>query len=281
VENAKTQQHMEEQLMRSGTQSAPVSNSKPWAGIIISALPALFLLFDVILKLVKPPDVVGATVQLGYPESVILPLGVVLLVCTVIYVIPRTAVLGAILLTGYLGGAVATHVRVENPLPTHTLFPVYIGALLWGGLFLRDQRMREYMRSGAKRASASKMSLWAGIIISALPAIGLLLSSYGKLAKPEPVLTEFSRLGYPESAIFVIGIIELACTVVYLIPRVSVLGAILLTGYLGGVVATHARIGDPFPYIFIIPTIFGAFIWGGLYLRDERLRALLPLRKET
>ena len=97
--------------MQSATQSAPVSKKKPWAGIIISALPALFLLFSGVMKLVKPPVVVEGTIQYGYSESVIIPLGIVLIACTVIYLIPRTAVLGAILLTGYLGGAVDTHVR--------------------------------------------------------------------------------------------------------------------------------------------------------------------------
>jgi hypothetical protein len=93
------------------------------------------------MKLVKPPIVVTSTVQLGYPESVILPLGIVLLACTVVYVIPRTAVLGAILLTGYLGGAVATHVRVgAGAFPI--VFPIILGVLVWGGLFLRDERIR-------------------------------------------------------------------------------------------------------------------------------------------
>jgi hypothetical protein len=112
-----------------------------WAGRIISALPALFLLFDGIMKLVKPPLVVEATVQLGYKESVIVGLGVVLIACTIIYLIPRTAVLGAILLTGYLGGAVATHVRVGGPLFS-IIMPVILGAMLWGGLYLRDERVR-------------------------------------------------------------------------------------------------------------------------------------------
>jgi hypothetical protein len=114
-----------------------------WAGRIMSGLPALFLLFDAVMKLVKPPLVVQATVQLGFAESMIVPLGVVLLASTVLYLIPRTAVLGAILLTGYLGGAIATQVRVGNPLFTHELFPVYLALLLWGGLFLRDVRLRE------------------------------------------------------------------------------------------------------------------------------------------
>jgi hypothetical protein len=95
---------------------------------------------DGIMKLVRPAIVVETTVQLGYPASVILPLGIVLLVCTVLYVIPRTAVLGAILLTGYLGGAVATHVRVgEGLFPI--VFPIVLGVLIWIGLYLRDDRL--------------------------------------------------------------------------------------------------------------------------------------------
>lgn len=112
-----------------------------WAGRILSALPALFLLLDGVMKLVKPAFVVEATVQLGYRESVIVGLGVVLVACTILYLIPRTAVLGAILLTGYLGGAVATHVRVGGPLGS-ILMPVILGVMLWGGLYLRDERVR-------------------------------------------------------------------------------------------------------------------------------------------
>jgi len=112
-----------------------------WAGRIMSGLPTLFLLVDGAMKLVKPEPVVKATVELGYAETVILPLGVVLLACTILYMIPRTAVLGAILLTGYLGGAVATHVRAGQG-PFEILFPVMFGVLLWGGLVLRDERLR-------------------------------------------------------------------------------------------------------------------------------------------
>src|SRR5262245_36861568 len=127
--------------MHSATQSAPSSKTRLWAGRILSALPALFLLVDGAMKLLRPEVVVKATVELGYAESVILPLGVVLLACTVLYLIPPTAVLGAILLTGYLGGAVATHVRAGHG-PFEILFPVVLGALLWGGLVLRDDRLR-------------------------------------------------------------------------------------------------------------------------------------------
>ena len=126
----------------SSAQSAPLSKGRLWAARIMSGLPALFLLVDAVGKLVRPAPVVEGTLQLGYPESVILGLGIVLLACTVLYIIPRTAILGAILLTGYLGGAVATHVRVGSPLFSHILFPVYLGVLIWGGLYLRDERLR-------------------------------------------------------------------------------------------------------------------------------------------
>jgi len=122
---------------------AATSRGKLWAGRIVGGLPALFLLLDGVGKLVKPAPVVKATEKLGYPSSVIVPLGVVLLVCTVLYIVPRTAMLGAILLTGYLGGAVATHVRVSDPLFSHALFPVYLGIMLWLGLYLRDARIRQ------------------------------------------------------------------------------------------------------------------------------------------
>src|SRR6267378_3626093 len=127
--------------MQSDIQANPVSKKALWVGRIISALPALFLLFDGAMKLVKPAPVVEATVRLGYSETVILPLGIVLIACTLLYLIPRTAILGAILLTGYLGGAVATHVRVgEGLFPV--LFPVIMGILIWGGLWFRDDRLR-------------------------------------------------------------------------------------------------------------------------------------------
>ena len=121
-----------------------VGNGTLWVSRILSGLPALFLLVDGIMKLVKPAVVVEATVQLGYPESVMAGIGIVLLACTIIYLIPRAAVLGAILLTGYLGGAVATHVRVGAPL-FPVIFPVILGAMLWAGLYLRDRRVRSLL----------------------------------------------------------------------------------------------------------------------------------------
>ncbi len=124
------------------SQTALVSKKALWAGRIVSALPVLFLLMDGVMKLFKPAVVVDATVKLGYTETTIVPLGIVLLACTVLYVVPQTSVLGAILLTGYLGGAVATHTRVGDPLFSHVLFPTYLGTLIWLGLYLRDARLR-------------------------------------------------------------------------------------------------------------------------------------------
>lgn len=120
---------------------APVSKGAYWAGYIVGGVPALFLLMDGGMKLAKPSVVVEATTKLGYSESVILPLGIVLLLCTVLYLVPFTAVLGAILLTGYLGGAVATHVRAGAG-AFEILFPIAIGVLLWGGLYFRDPLLR-------------------------------------------------------------------------------------------------------------------------------------------
>jgi len=127
--------------MASATQSPPVSKKALWTGRVLSGLPALFLLVDGVMKLVKPDFVVKATAELGYQESVILGLGIVLIACTVVYLIPRTSVLGAILLTGYLGGATASHVRHGDSLFT-IVFPIVFGVLIWGGLFLREDRLR-------------------------------------------------------------------------------------------------------------------------------------------
>ncbi len=128
---------------------------------------------------------------------------------------------------------------------------------------------------GTQTAPVLKKMLWAGRIMSTLPVLMLLFSGVMKLVKPAPVVEGFAHLGYPESLALGLGTVELACTVVYVVPRTSVLGAILLTGYLGGATATHVRIGEP----FFMPIILGVLVWGGLFLRDERLRALLPLRR--
>ena len=113
-----------------------------WIGRILSAIPTLFLVFDGAIKLVHPAAVTEASERMGFPDHLAGPLGVILLACLALYLVPRTAVLGATLLTAYLGGAVATHARIDDPLFTHTLFPIYIAILVWGGLLLRDGRVR-------------------------------------------------------------------------------------------------------------------------------------------
>jgi hypothetical protein len=120
-------------------QSNSVSKSSAWAGRIISVLVVLFLLFDSAIKVLKLAAAVDGTVQVGYPASVVRPLGIVLLACVILYVIPRTSILGAILLTGYLGGATATMVRLSNSL---FWMPIAVGVLAWLGIFLRDDRLR-------------------------------------------------------------------------------------------------------------------------------------------
>jgi hypothetical protein len=127
-----------------GSSGKPRSNSRGmlWTGRVLSTLAILFLLMDSVMKLFKPQVVIDGTVSLGYSERVIIPLGIVLLVSTLLYAIPWTTVLGAILLTGYLGGAVATHVHHGDSLFGHILFPTYLGVMIWLGLVLRDSRIR-------------------------------------------------------------------------------------------------------------------------------------------
>ncbi len=120
------------------------SKKRLWTGRILSGLAAAFCLVDGGMKLFKPRVVVEATLQLGYPESAIVGIGMALLACTILYLIPRTAILGAVLLTGYLGGAVATYVRVSGPL-FNIVFPVIFACVIWGGLYLRDKRLRSVL----------------------------------------------------------------------------------------------------------------------------------------
>ena len=137
-----------------GAASAGTSATKLWVGRVTSGIAAAFLLFDAAGKIAGIAPAVEGSAQLGYPPEVLLPLGIVLLACVALYLLPRTAVVGAVLLTGFLGGAVATHVRVLNPLFSHTLFPLYVAALIWGGLYLRDNRVRGLLlpRSAASKA---------------------------------------------------------------------------------------------------------------------------------
>jgi hypothetical protein len=132
-------------MSTSAQNAAAHSKTMLWAGWSLSGLTVLFMLFDGLSKLAMEHHVVEATTKIGYPVEVIRPLGIVLLASTILYVIPRTAILGAILLTGFLGGAVASKVRIEDPIFSSILFGVYFGILAWGGLYLRDERLRSLM----------------------------------------------------------------------------------------------------------------------------------------
>lgn len=127
--------------MSTTVQAAATAKTTLWAGYIISALAILFLAFDSLIKVIQHIEAVRPTTELGYAANLVLPIGMIELVCLVLYAFPRTAVLGAILLTGHLGGAIATHLRAGSSW-FQLLFPLIIGALVWGGLYLRDQRLR-------------------------------------------------------------------------------------------------------------------------------------------
>jgi hypothetical protein len=134
------------------------------------------------------------------------------------------------------------------------------------------------MPTEAQSPGVSKKALWAGRAISGVIVLLLSLDGVMKFFKPKPVVDAFAHLGIPIELDFVIGTLLLLCTVLYAVPATSILGAILLTGYLGGAVMTHLRVGDPLFTHVLFPTYLGSLLWLGLYLRDPRLRVLIPLR---
>jgi hypothetical protein len=136
----------------------PTSNRQVIAGRVLSTLGAAFLVFDSVGKLLRVQPVLDGTALLGYPTDVVFGLGLTLLLCVVAYIVPATSIFGALLLTGYLGGAVATHVRVGNPLFSHVLFPTYLATMLWAGLVLRDPRLRELFIRRAEGGATGKLS---------------------------------------------------------------------------------------------------------------------------
>jgi hypothetical protein len=144
---------LKEAMMHTATLATPehslVATSSPravWSGRVLSALPLTFLTFDTVIKLLLLPVAVEATTELGFSGRAVFAIGAIEAVCLVLYLLPRTSVLGAVLWTGYFGGAIATHIGAGSPPFTHTLFPVYVAALLWIGLWLRDARLRRIVR---------------------------------------------------------------------------------------------------------------------------------------
>ena len=132
------------------------------------------------------------------------------------------------------------------------------------------------MATDSNTAPVSKATLWTGWVLSILPVLLLVMSAVMKFMPPPQAAEGFAHLGWPLQLAFVLGVIELGATLLYLIPQTAVLGAILLTGYLGGAIATHVRIGEHRDVV--IPIVIGVVVWLGLYLRDPRLRQLIPLR---
>ena len=133
------------------------------------------------------------------------------------------------------------------------------------------------MSSNSQTLPASKKMLWASYVVSALPVLALIMSGTMKIMKPPDVVKGFADLGWPESLALALAVVEFVCTLLYVIPQTAVLGAILLTGYLGGAIATHVRIGEQ----FVAPVVLGVLVWLGLFLRDSWIRALVRLRRSS
>ena len=132
------------------------------------------------------------------------------------------------------------------------------------------------MTQTKSRNGSSRLKTWTGYVFSALPVLLMLMSSAMKLSRQPMVIEGFAKNGMSAGLVVTIGVVELACVVVYLVPATSVLGAILVTGYLGGAIMVHVRAGEA---LFVAPLLLGMLAWGGLYLRDDRIRALLPTRR--
>jgi hypothetical protein len=128
--------------MQTAIDTATPSKSRLWTGRVLSILAILFLLFDGVMKLLHPLPITQAMTQLGFPQNLSVPIGVILLICTALYAVPSTSVLGAVLLTGYLGGAVVSQLRIGAPLFGNTLFPIYFAVLMWAALYLQEPRLR-------------------------------------------------------------------------------------------------------------------------------------------
>ena len=138
---------MSASLLASASAATPRTSSRTrWASRIVTGIAVLFLTFDTVMKFAVTKEALEGTAQLGWQAHHLPIIGTIAAVCLLLYVVPRTAVLGAVLWTGYLGGAIATHLRLDNPLFTHTLFPIYVAAFVWGGLYLRDDRVRALLR---------------------------------------------------------------------------------------------------------------------------------------
>jgi hypothetical protein len=247
---------------------APVSKPRLWTGRILSGLVVLSMIPGIIMGLMGAEMSRKGMAELGYSEHLGTIICLVLAACTLLYVIPRTSWLGMLLLTGYLGGATASHVRVGQP----WFFPVIVGALAWTGLLLRNPAPLRLL-NGAPTSLVSNTELWGGRILGGFLVLFLLFDGGVKFSHGPLVVDAFNHLGWPLALAATIAVLELVCTLLYAIPRTSALGAVLLTAFLGGATAMKLRAGDQ----VLFAVIFGVLVWGALWLRDRRLRRLIPV----
>jgi hypothetical protein len=262
------------------TEIRETSSSKAslYIGYALGVLATLFLLMDAVMKFTHAAPVVAANAQLEIPPSLTPELGLIALVCLAIYLIPATSVLGAILFTGYLGGAIAIHVRVGNPLFSHTLFPLYVALFLWGAIWFRDRTLRDQFPIVKQPATSapSKALLYTGYVITALAALLVIFTAVMKFVYVPPA--DAPPPGFPPKYIHTLGYLELVLVALYLFPRTAFFGAVFLAGYFGGAAAIGLRAGEGAGSA-LIPVILSVMLWAGLWLRNAEVRSLIPVRK--
>jgi hypothetical protein len=239
-------------------QPATTSKVALYTGYVLTTLFALFMLMDAGMKFTHATPVIEANKQLEFPLDLVPAIGVLALVLLALYLIPRTAVLGAILFTGYLGGAIALHLRVDHPLFSHTLFPIYIALFLWGGIWLRNPVLRELfpLTAPAPDSTTSKKLLRTGYVLTTLGALLILFTAVMKFiyvppaGSPPPV--------FPPHHIHNLAYLEILLTILYVIPRTSLLSGESLASSL-------------------VTVLISVILWAGLWLRNRGVRYLLPV----
>lgn len=253
-----------------------------WTGWLLTGLFTLFMLFDTGIKLVRLPIVEETMAQLGYPPGLGFPIGLAEAVFLILYLIPRTSMLGAVLFTGIFGGAMVSHIRLDAPLFSHVLFGAYLGLLMWGGLWLRDPALRRILpfgpgaRDDTVHAQGLDWFAWTCTIFF----VGFIIAdTIVKLVHWQVVEDIMAHLGFGPRIGVMVSVMETLFLILYLIPRTAVLGAVLFMGMLGGVVAGHVRVGDPLITHELAGVYLGIAMWARLWLRDPALRAVFPVRK--
>jgi hypothetical protein len=256
-----------------------------WTGYALTGVFTLFMLFDIAIKLIRLPIVEQTMAQLGYPPGLGFPIGIAEAMFLILYLMPRTAILGAVLFTAVFGGAMVSHIRLNAPLFSHVLFGAYLGLFMWGGLWLRDARLRSilpWIRNPAPSdADSSRPAHWLYWGCTLFFVGFIMADTIVKLAHWQVVEDIMTHLGFGPEIGVRISIMETVFLVLYLIPRTSILGAVLFMGMLGGVVAGHVRVGDPLITHELAGVYLGIAMWLRLWLRDPALRATFPLRKMT